>query len=67
MHLVAPGLPQVVRLDPDDDMPAGHGYHERTGAFEQVLVDRIVRHQQLGQQFAARPDRRLMSPPGQVE
>jgi hypothetical protein len=67
LHLVSHGVRQIVCLDPDDDMPAGDGNRELTGAFEQVLIDRGVRHQQLGQQLAARPHRHHARLPGQVE
>ncbi len=42
LHLVTPGFLQVVRLDPDDDMPAGDRNRELAGALEQVLIDRGV-------------------------
>jgi hypothetical protein len=61
------GLVQVVGLHPDRQVPAAHRDPQLPRAGEQVLADRRVRHQQLGEQLAAGPDRGLDGPPGQVE
>ncbi len=48
-------------------MPAAQRDVQLPGPVEQIVVDRRLRHQQLGQQLAARPDRDLTGPLGQVE
>ena len=52
-HLVLLGLVEVVGLDPDHDMPAAHLDAQLPRPVEQVLADRRLRQQQLGEQLAA--------------
>ena len=67
VHLVPPGLVQVLGLDAHRHVPAANGHAEVHGPVAQVLAERRVRHQQLGDQLAAGPDRQLAGVPGQVE
>ena len=48
-------------------MPAADRYAQLPGPVEQVLVDRRLRHEQLGKQLAPGTGRQLASPPCQVE
>ena len=67
LDLVRLGLLQIVRLDPDRDMPAADRDTKLPGTVEQVLVDRRLRHEQLGQQLAPGTGRQFTGPPCQVE
>src|SRR5262249_42752616 len=63
LDLVRLGLLQIVRLDPDRDMPSADRDAQLPGPVEQILIDRRLRHQELGKQLAPGTDRHLAGPP----